>query len=148
MGMTENLGAILTKHKEDREAAVKRQAEAEERKQQAEYKAAVKEADDYLEKLRTRIPGDVKNQYRAGADYPDRLTYVLSNLLVKDRGWESPMDQQYYLGSLEIWARFVKWAKEHGLHAAIWEKSHSEYNKDDGYSVHDYYYIILRPLKD
>ncbi len=143
--MTENLGAHMIKLREEQEAAARRQAKAEEQKRQTEHKAAVKEAEDYLEKLRKKIPGDVKNPYR---EDPDRLTYVLSNLLVKDHGWKSPMDKQYYLGNPTIWGDFVDWAEAHGLHAAIWEKSHSEYNKDDGYSVHDYYYIILRPLKN
>jgi hypothetical protein len=143
--MTENFGAYLQQHKANKEAVLRKQADLEAQKQRASYNAAVNEAAAYLVKLRQEIPEDVKSEYRSDNG---RLTYVLRNLLVRDRGWETSMDTRYYLGTPEIWAGFVDWAKEHGLLAAIWEESHSEYNKDDGYSVHDYYYIILRPLQN
>jgi hypothetical protein len=155
--MSENLGDLLRKKKEEHDAWVKKQAEDAEIERLAEIQRHFEAAKKYLEEMREKIPADVKNGYGWESKH-NGITYVISNGYDSRRRLNSgpgqyvtryktgEYDYRYVLYNTEIWDEFVEWGKTLGLDISIHEEGHSESRGDDGWWEHDYYYMLIKAL--
>jgi len=147
--MAENLGDLLRKKEQEHDNWLQQIAERKKEDALAQSQKEMEAAAQWLAELRIKIPIDIENG-RGWHEKYRGMIYVIPEgpkVLFQVRYNRKERGQLYYFHDESLWATFVQWAKEVGLDASIQNQSHSEQHGEEGWSEHDFYYVLLKPLK-